>query len=183
MKPGDIILVHSGYSILAKTITAFMKEYLRENGIDPKTLPYIPHHAGTIVDMWGELHVAESVGKGYVVRPLLVAYSETEWENRVKLFTPAVPYSKEEQEKISKQAVKLSLSGIPYDKWSLVFQVIKIKFKRWMGVKGKKAEKKFYCSEAVATLANYIRPGTFENPAAANPVDIYINKNFVPSSF
>lgn len=180
MKAGDIILVHSGKSILAKGITYYMRRYLEKMNIDTEGMPYVPHHAGTIVDVWGELHVAEAVGRGYVVQPLLKAYSEKEWDERVEVRTPRIAYTKQQQEQISKLAVRYSLSGVPYDVFNFVFQIIYIKTGKWIGPKGKKAENKFYCSEVTATLAETIQPGTFKNPAATNPVDIYLNKAFMP---
>lgn len=178
MKAGDIILVHSGKSILARGITYYMKLYLKSLGYDPSEFAYIPHHAGTIIDVWGELHVAEAVGRGYVVQPLLKAYTPDEWDTRVEVIEPVIPYTKDQQEQISKLAIKYSLSGVPYDYFNFLFQIALIKTGKWLGPKGKKAENRFYCSEIAATLAEKIQPGTFSNPAATNPVDILLNEKF-----
>ncbi len=50
--------------------------------------------------------------------------------------------------------------------------------KQWKGPKGAKAEKRLYCTEAVATWANDVRPNTFENQFANNPLDIDLNKYY-----
>jgi len=175
MKAGDIILVHSGRSILARGITYYMKLYLKSKGFDPDDFNFIPHHAGTIIDVWGELHVAEAVGRGYVVQPLLKAYSLDEWEQRVEIYEPVKSYTKQQQEDISKMAIKYSLSGVPYDYLNFIYQIGMIKFGRWFGPRGQKAENRFYCSEVTATLAEKIQPGSFPNPAATNPVDILLS--------
>jgi hypothetical protein len=49
---------------------------------------------------------------------------------------------------------------------------------KWHGPKEDKAEKRLYCSEAVATWANKVRPDTFEEPWTVNPLDIDINKYY-----
>lgn len=182
---GDILLVHSGSSFLAHGITEFMKMYLKRKGIDPKSLPFIPHHAATIVDVWGKKYVAEAIKEGYVVRPLLKAYTEEEWYSRVKILTPITPYTREQQKLISEKAIIYSLDGTPYDVWNFVYQMIMIGTTTklfgkglWFGPKGEKAEAKFYCSEVAANLAHDIDPKVFPHPESINPVDIYLSPYF-----
>ncbi len=136
------------------------------------------HHAGTIVDIWGVNHVAESNQPGYQIQKPEIAYSEADWTNRVVVFTPKVPYTVEEQRAISMLAVHYSTRVNRYDFLNFYYQIKLILSGKWEGPTGDRAEKRFYCSEAAATLANKVRPGTFANPAATNPVDIAINKNY-----
>jgi len=175
MKPGDIILVKDGRSFIAKAIMVSMNVYKRLLGIK---LPDNFHHAGTIVDIWGVLHVAEANQPGFQIQKPEVAYSEADWQNRVVVYTPKVPYTIEEQKAISMLAVHYSTKVNRYDFLNFIFQIKLILSGQWVGPTGERAEKRFYCSEAAATLANKVRPGTFANPAATNPVDIAINHNY-----
>ena len=177
LKPGDIILVKDGKSFIAKAIMLSLKIYKRKHGI---TIKDNFHHAGTIVDLWGVLHVAEANQPGYQIQKLDVAYSEKDWKNRIVAYTPVIPYTPEEQKEINKLAVGYSTPVNRYDFLNFYFQLKLIFSGKWEGTTGPKAEKRFYCSEAVATIANKVRPDTFENPAATNPVDIAINPNFKP---
>lgn len=182
---GDILLVHSGKSFLAKGITMFMKMYLKRKGIDPSTMPFIPHHAATIIDVWGKKHVGEAIDKGYVVRSLLKSYTEKEWRERVVILTPITPYTREQQKKISETAITYSLDGTPYDVWNFIYQMIMIGTTTkwfgkgiWLGPKGEEAEAKFYCSEVTANLAHEVDPKVFPHPESINPVDIYFSPYF-----
>lgn len=71
------------------------------------------HHAGTIVDLWGVLHVAEANQPGYQIQKLDVAYSEKDWKDRIVVYTPVIPYTPEEQKEINKLAAGFSkVSGL-----------------------------------------------------------------------
>jgi len=170
MKVGDIILVHSGKSLLSKGIKVFMDEELEKHNA---ILPYpTPTHAGTIVEYKNELRVAEAVKEGYVVTPLLKAYSKQEWKSRIVLMSSVYPYTAEEQKKVSEYAIEMSLHGTPYDVPNFIFQMILVKTGLWIGPKGDKAKMKVYCSESTAMCENLIHPSVFPKPYLINPVMI-----------
>ena len=180
MKAGDIILVHSMPSLLAKAITHFMEQEADKLGLD---LPYpVPHHAGTIIQYNGQLRVAEAVARGYVATPLLEAYTRKEWANNVVLLTPKKPYTPNEQSLISSLAQDMAMRGKPYDYPNFIFQIIYVKTGIWIGPKEKKSEMAVYCSEGAALLADYVQPGVFPRHWEVNPVMIAASKDFVIKS-
>ncbi len=172
VKVGDILCVRDGKSFIAKCIQYYMRIYKKKLGYD--AIPNY-HHSAIVVDIWGRLNVAEAVGKGFKIHPIEEAYPN--W-NRVDIITPNKPLSDIEKKEISRIAEHYSLKITRYDYFNFLFQIWLIKTGKWIGPRGKKAENRFYCSEAVATIYNKIRPNTFELPAATNPVDVAINENF-----
>lgn len=116
--PGDIILVRDGHSFVSRGIMFFMRIYKRKKGINLKA-NY--HHAGTIVQSWGVLKVAEAVGKGFKVHRLEEAYSEKEWNERIDVITPDIEYTSEEQQLVSKTAEEYSLKINRYDFMNFLF--------------------------------------------------------------
>lgn len=172
IKVGDIACIRDGTSIVARGIRHYMKKYKKKLNIN--NIPNY-HHNGIIVDVWGRLNIAEAVGKGFKIHPLDEAYGSFE---RIDIITPNKPLTEQEQRDISKKAEFYSLRITRYDYFNFIFQIWLIKTGKWIGPKGQKAENRFYCSEAVATIYNYIRPGTFKLPAATNPIDVAINDNF-----
>lgn len=175
LKCGDTLSVYGGRSFLARGITMTMKLYVKRLKID---IDPVPHHSAKIVLHDGEMCVAESLENGPVVRPLLKAYTEKEWKNRIIVHTPKIPFSEQELKIINEKAEDLALEGTPYDHVNFIFSFIKAFTGIWLGPKDKDAEYRFYCSEEAATLDNYARPGMHRNPAASNPVDIAINPNY-----
>lgn len=175
LQEGDILLVYGGRSLLARSIIAFMIIYKRKLGLITRK-NY--HHAATIVKVNDELRVGEAVAKGYQVVPLLHAYTPDEWVNRVDIIRSVPEYSRSERKLSSMLAVDYSLEITRYDIFALLYQIKKVIKGYWSGPEGLQAENRFYCSEAAATIANKVRPGTFDDPAATNPIDIAINKNF-----
>jgi hypothetical protein len=175
MKAGDIILVHSGKSFISRSIAFFMRKYQQQVGVTAK---YDYHHCGTIIDVWGKLHIAEANVKGYQIQTLDEAYTVEQYEENIEVKTPLVPYTQDEQDAISRLAVHYSMDITRYQVSNFLLWIIKMKTNLWIGRKGKKAEQRLYCSEAVATLANYVRPGTFDHPEMINPIDVDINPNY-----
>jgi hypothetical protein len=183
--PGDIILVGSG-SFLSKQIKAYMKAYNKKLGY-PKIGDYYSH-AAMIVDMWGRLYVAEALKDGITLAPLDDTYLnklQTDTVN-IRVLTPKKAYSKTEQEEVSKIAAAFALTPTRYDFLNLWYQIKMIQEttktdengEKWIGPKGNRAEKRLYCTEAVATWANRVRPDTFKAPWATNPVDVELNKYY-----
>lgn len=172
---GDVLLVYDGSSFVAKGIQFFMRKYRRKKKII--TLKNY-HHSANVIEIWGYLHIAEAIGKGYAVNKPLKAYSLNSWKTRVHILTPIKPYKESEKRELSEAATGYSLKLTRYDYFNFLFQIWLIMTGKWIGPKGKKAENRFYCSEATATLANIIRPGTFKLPAATNPIDVAINEHY-----
>lgn len=175
VKIGDIICVRDGKSFVARGIQWFLRIYKRKKNIE--AVPNY-HHNGIIVEVWGRLFVAEAAERGFKLAPLSEAYDEYSWLNRIDIITPNMPYTEEEKKKICEKATFYNMKITRYDFLNFLFQIYLILFGKWIGPKGQKAENRFYCSEAVATITNYTRPGTFPNPAATNPVDVAINPEF-----
>jgi len=173
--PGNIILTGST-KFLSKAIQVFMKISRAKKGLpSPKGL--IASHSATLVDMWGQIYVAEAEAKGITVRPFAEVYGHK--LDKIKILTPKKSYSKAEQEKISKEAIKDSLEPHRYDYFGLLYQIKYVLSNgAWVGPKGDKAERRLYCTEAVATWANKVRPGTFSQEEASNPIDIEFNKYY-----
>jgi hypothetical protein len=178
--PGDIGLVKSN-TFLSKGIRFFENLY-RKN---IKKLPPIKlySHCFTVVDIWGELYVAEALIKGLAVRPLDEVFKDYTNFSDTIILTPKKKYSAVEQDKISKEAVLSSLKITRYDFIGIVNQAILTTTGKWIGPgDGSKAERRLYCAEAVATWANKVRPKTFDRPAQTNPVDVEINKYYTLKS-
>ena len=170
MKTGDIILVHSGKSFVPKFIAAIMRKYIKRNNLDSK--PY--HHGGTIVKIDGYFHVAEANKDGFQITRIDDAYSTEAWLKRIDIKTPIVPYTELEQHKLTQSALSYSMKVTRYDYMNFIWWLYYFLTGLWIG----KNNNRLYCSEAVAELANKIRPNTFRNPQRTNPVDLAVNINY-----
>lgn len=178
MEPGDVIMVKDGKSIIAKGIMLFMDIYKKKLGLD---IPERYHHAGRIISLWGVLYVAEANAKGFQVQKLFDAYTVQEWKNRVDVYKPVRPYTKKEVEIICKKCIEYSTKQTRYDFANFWFQIKLVLKGAWYGPTGLKAKDRFYCSEAVATVENDVRPGSFEEPASVNPIDIVASNLYYKS--
>jgi hypothetical protein len=174
LKAGDIVL-YGGNKFVSKAIQFFMRIQRRKQGL-PVPKGIIASHAGTLVNIWDQLYIAEALENGIVVSPFAEAY-KNKFEN-IKILTPKKAYSTLEGEKISKYAVEDSLTPHRYDFFGLWFQAKMIFKGEWSGPKGDKADKRYYCTEAVANWANKVRPGTFTQEEATGPLEIEFNKYY-----
>ena len=178
--PGDIILVR-GNSFISKAIRFHMALYRKQLGIPERELF---SHAGTIVEIWGKKYVVEAQSNGININPLEDAYGDKDPKDYI-IKTPKKPYSKVEIERINKIASKSSFNPTRYDFLAFIYQIDMIRRtrhttnKKWAGPTGKKATDRLYCTEACATWANGVRPGTFDKPWSVNPLDIDINRYYV----
>lgn len=170
--PGDIILV-KGNTWIARQIRKLMNLYLKKKGLKTRE---VYSHAAIVIEVWGELYVAEAGPKGVQILPLDFTYRRI--LDKVKIKTPRKPYTKREKEYISKNVIRTVFSPTRYDYFGLLHQIEYILTGTWDGKIGSKAKKKLYCTEAVAGWVNSVRPNTFDNEASINPVDIDINKYY-----
>jgi len=175
---GDLGLVH-GTGFLSKAIQFFMGIYHKHIGL-PK-VEKLYNHAFAVVELWGQLYIAEALADGINIQPVEKAYPNGKWEN-IKLMSPKKPYSKVEKEEFNKIVLAYALEPTRYDFSNFIFHARAILSKKgydvWSGKTGEAAEKRLHCSEAVATWSNKVRPNTFDRPWATNLVDIEINKYY-----
>lgn len=175
LKPGDIVLLGTK-NWLSKIIQFFMRIQRKKQGL-PVPTGIIASHAGTLINMWGQLYIAEALEQGIVVSPFEDRY-RFKWDY-IKILTPKKPYTVSEQDKVSKAAAEDSLKPHRYDFFGLLFQAKMILTGKWTGPTGDKADRRYYCTEAVANWANKVRPNTFSKEEAAGPLDIEFNKYYV----
>jgi len=178
IRPGDILLVYDGRSILARGITAFMRRYCRLNGYKYDRLY---HHAAIAVNYQGRTMIAEAVGRGWVIHSPEKAYSEREYRERVDIYRPRVEWTPREIIALSNQAVEYSMKITRYDFANFYFQMVMIQTGVWIGPTGGDAEGRLYCSEGVATIINKIRPWVCEEPWRYNPMDLYLEEHLTRS--
>lgn len=174
LKPGDIVLYGSN-GFVSKAIQFFMRIQRKKQNL-PVPKGIIASHAGMLVNLWGELYIAEAQEKGIVVSPFVSEY-KNKWD-RIKILSPKKAYSIKEQDLVSKIAIEDSLEPHRYDFFGLLYQARMIFTGKWQGPTGDKAEKRYYCTEAVATWANKVRPNTFNKEEAAGPLEIEFNKYY-----
>jgi len=175
--PGDIGLV-DGKGFVANAIKFFMNKWRKVKKLPPRKLY---NHAFMIIDVWGIIHVAEALVKGITIRPLIKTPYATcgGIKENVRILTPRKKYTEVEKKKISKVAVLYALNPTRYDFMNFWYQMRMIlSGGKWRGPTNEKATDRLYCSEAVATWANVVRPRTFKNPAATNLLDIDINRYY-----
>jgi hypothetical protein len=171
MTTGDVILV-KGTSWIARAIQFFMNIYRHLRGYGDIQ---IYNHAAMFVEIFGEIYVAEALGKGVTIAPYKDTYLG---KDNYIILEPVVPITPKEKDLLLLAALKSSFRVTRYDFSNFFFQIILIFTGKWYGRKGKKAERRLYCSEAVATWWSKIRPRMFVKPSATNPLDILVNTNF-----
>lgn len=175
-KAGDIVLVYIKTPI-AKLIEWVMKLDRKRRGI-PVPNGHVANHAGMLVYLWGELYIAQAMEKGVEIKPFINEFKGK--FNRVKVLSPKKPYSNAEQDKISRVAIQSALDPTRYDFFGLWYglKYILSNKKKWDGPRGDKALSRMYCTEAIATWANKVRPRTFDIQEATNPLDIELNRYY-----
>lgn len=178
LRTGDIVLVFFN-SWLSRQIRKWLNIYRKKLGIPVRTLY---SHAAGIVEMWGELYVVEAIETGVNITKFEERYEKH--LNKLKILTPKKSYSKSEDVTYSKAAMEMTFTPTRYDFMNFVYQINMINRTKntmnenWAGPTGEKATDRLYCSETVATLANVVRPHTFEKPWATNPLDVDLNKYY-----
>jgi hypothetical protein len=169
---GDIGLETTN-QFISRAIRYLLNIYRKLRGYKAKALY---SHAFIFIEVWGQLHVAEAIRKGVVIRPFKIAYPDPA-RFKVKIKRPKKPYTKKEQEKLCKECLKAVMEPHPYDFLDLLAQVWLIFTGKWIGHRGRTAEGKYYCSEFVAFMTNKVRR-YFDKPEQTNPYDVDDNSNF-----
>lgn len=174
LQAGDIILVH-GSSWLAKAIQFFMNVYRKKKGL-PKRFLY--NHVAVVIDIWGELKIAEAERKG--IEAYRDAYQYVD-EHNVKVMTWKKPLSDSEKKQFSKLAAHYSFKATKYDFFNFFYQMYYIMTGKWVGKKGKKSENVLYCSEFAAVLMDKVRGsfGGIGRTESINPLDIELNNHLI----
>lgn len=178
LSAGDIILF-KGTSLLSRSIRFVMEIYRKKLGLSARELY---NHAALIINYKNRLYVAEANSKGIEVNPFEVAYGNK--LGKIKIISPKKAYSKNEKSDVSDVAIADSFNPTRYDFFNFIYQLDMVRRttsesgKKWIGPKGDKAEKRLYCSEAVATWVNEVRPNTFNKPWTINPLDIDLNRYY-----
>lgn len=181
LKEGDIVLVR-GKKFVAKSIRFFMDRLRKKMGIEKQILF---NHAATVISYKGTWYVAEANGVGVEASPFVEAYGHR--LDSIRIISPKKPYSKIEKNKIVDVALDYIFQPTRYDFFGLFHQIRMIRNTRkrsvsnkrpWRGPEGLKAQRRLYCTEAVATWANEVRPNTFQEPWSVNPLHVMLNKYY-----
>jgi hypothetical protein len=179
LKAGDIGL-HKGSALTSKIIEWFMKSYAKKLGIKN---PRLFSHTFMLIDVWGQLYIAEADDTGINIRPFIGSDYDKDRSTWISK-TPIKPYSKDEKDTVSKAAMNCTFNPTRYDFFGLIYQIGKIvrakntTEEHWEGPTGEKSERRMYCSEAVANWSNDVRPNTFPTPWSMNPLDVDLNKYY-----
>lgn len=175
IESGDIGLSIND-SFLARSIRFFMKIYMKIKGLPSRQLF---NHSFHFIWVEDELFVAEALAQGGVLRPYKSAYFDKNIRHKIK--KPSHIYSDEEKENFVKFTIKFFGKNKEYDFVNFPLQIIYIltNGRKWYGKKGKKAQKRIYCTEATATCVNTIREKIWDKPWAANPLDIDLAPEYI----
>jgi len=178
LSAGDIIL-YRGTGWLSRAIRFFMNKYRKRLGLDERILY---NHAAMIIDYDNDLYVAEANEKGIEIASFKRTYFNR--TGNIKIITPKKAYTVSEKEIVSKAAISNAFQPTRYDFFNFWFQIKMIRkttkegYKDWDGPTGEEATNRLYCTEAVATWANKVRPNTFDKPWSINPLDIDLNNYY-----
>ena len=164
---GDLFLV-KGNNFVSKAIQFWMKIYrkLRNKKVYDTT---ILNHAGTVINLWGTLVIAEAVAKGIEAHVSVDLYLA---KKKVIVRRFKRQLSSKEKKLTSKTAVGFMTIPHRYDFLTFIYQMYLISTGKWIGPKGKKATKRLYCSEFSAILMDIVRD-TFKGETwDKNPEDL-----------
>ena len=162
---GDVILVHSK-KWLARQIQKWMNLYRIRKGLPTRKLF---NHVAVVVDLYGSLHVVESIETGVNVKPDAKAYVDRQ---DCKVLTWVNPLSAREGSVFSKTAINYALTPHRYDFLNFWYQIRYIITGKWRGPVGENSTKRVYCSELAAIVMDKTR-GTFKGITwDKNPLDI-----------
>lgn len=154
---GDILATRSN-SFLSKGIRWMLHWYKKyADGFS---------HNAVVVNMWGELWIAEALAWGVRLHPIEKSGYLT--EKGVIILREKRGFSEFQIDKISKKMA--SLAGTRYQYENLL-QWIAYIFFRIKRIFKPSNEKAIYCSELAAIAINEAYPGTFTHPNMVSPAD------------
>ena len=114
LQTGDRILVNST-SFLSRTIQKVMRHYAKQEGISDE---YTYSHAGTILDIWLQTYIAESVENGLRIREFYGRYSPS--NDDILIVRTKKEYSDYEKNCSRKYAIHLQEINNFYQYWGLL---------------------------------------------------------------
>jgi len=164
---GDLFLV-KGNNWVGKAIQWWMKVYrkLRRKEILNKT---ILNHAGTVINLWGHLIIAEATAKGVEAHIPIGVYL---MKHKVIVRRFKRQLTSKEKKLISRFAVGCMTIPHRYDFLAFPYQMYMIVTGKWVGPKNKKAMKRMYCSEFSAVLMDIVRNTFHGKTYDKNPEDL-----------
>lgn len=162
---GDRILVNSR-SFLSRSICFFMRWWARKKHLNPE---YTYSHAGTILVIYGEVYVAESVENGFRIRKFDSHYHEGLDMIVVRC---RKEYTGEELHNARHYAIYLQEVNNFYQYWGLLQWIILIVFN--INTFGRGTKFSNYCYEGAYRIAKQTRPEEFpKNPELVTCFDLY----------
>jgi hypothetical protein len=159
-KFGDLIAVRSN-SFLSRAIRWFMSKY------KPGSPSF--SHIATVIDLWGELWIAEALTWG--VRIWSLEQSGYSLNKNAIILRFKRGFTDVEIKAMSQKMT--SLGGVRYQYENFPQWVAKILLK--INLFNKKNERAIYCSELGAIFINTAFPGTFTNPNIISPADHFVS--------
>jgi hypothetical protein len=156
-KFGDVIATRSN-SFLSRSIRFFMRLY------DKKHAGY--SHTAAIINIWGELWVAEALAWGVRVHPWKktpYAKGKNEWI----ILRHSNGFTSDQIEAMSKRMV--ALAGLRYQYENMPAWIIAILTK--INLFKPENEEAIYCTELAAIFINTVYPQSFLEPNKTNPAD------------
>jgi hypothetical protein len=145
LKAGDILSC-TGKSLLSKAIKKISKSKYS--------------HTALVVEIWGQLFIIDSQSRGTTIKTI------KDWTKKYN-YSYDISRPIEFTLEMKNRAIE-KCGDTPYDFIGLIiFQPIMILTGKWLGKRGKKADKKLYCSEFISYV--FEMPNRYSN----TPQDVY----------
>lgn len=174
LKTGDIPAIRTPNKLLSKGIRVFMWLWMliRYRKINNGKL-----YNHTMI-MLNNIHMAEAIGKGFVIRAFSNHY-EHSLKNMV-VFRLKEPLTEQEVISMKAKANQLASKNIEYEVLNFIYWIIYIlsNGRKDPFPSQSKREDKVFCFEVSATLINAARPGFFPKPDHVNTVDLQHDERF-----
>ena len=145
IQEGDTVL-HHNRGFLPRNIRTQMNKYSK------KTYGKVPdilfNHMDTAVRKDGTIQFGGAIREGYIIRPAEeVIRPDKLLDGTQIVMRPVTPFTDEEKERISAEALRIEVDNTPYEIWNFVWWLVYINtnFKIFIGKKG---IDKVFCYEA-----------------------------------
>jgi hypothetical protein len=155
-KFGDVIATRSN-SLLSKAIRWFMQLYKPGS-------PGFSHNA-VIINMWGNLWIAEALAWGVRIWPIEQSGYLT--NKQCIILRHKEGFTEDQIEAMSKKMASLAGTRYQYENLPMWAAKILVSINLFRRIN----EKSIYCSELAAIAINEAYPDTFENPNMVSPAD------------